>query len=68
MRAKLTEKINPRVVSAEHRWWFPERKTSDFGWQESNINILTSDADRLDPGIGATNLRGLMCSVRPLVE
>ncbi len=66
MRAKLTEGIDPRVVSAEHGWWFPERMTPDFGWQESNINILTSDSDKLDPGMGATNLRGLMCSVAPI--
>ena len=67
MRAKLTEGIDPRVVSAEHGWWFPERLTTDFGWQESNINILTSDSDKLDPGMGATNLRGLMCSVTPIL-
>ena len=65
MRVKLTEGIDPRVVSAEHGWWFPERHTPDYGWEESNINVLTDDHGALDPGMGATNLRGLMCNVSP---
>jgi len=68
MKARLTDRIDPRVVSAEYGWWYPEREAPGFDWQESNINILTSDADRLDAGMGATNLRGLMCNVRPLGE
>ena len=61
LRAELTEDIDPRVVSAEFGWWFPERHTPDFGWRESNINMVTDDAPPLDPGMGATNLKGLMC-------
>lgn len=61
--ALVTEDIDPRVVSAEFGWWFPERHTTDFGWNESNINVLTNDAPPLDPGMGATNLKGLMCQI-----
>jgi anaerobic selenocysteine-containing dehydrogenase len=42
-RAKLTETIDPRVVSAQHGWWFPEKsgpEPSLFGVWESNINML----------------------------
>ncbi len=63
MRAKLFDGIDPRVVAAEFGWWFPERGPPDYGWSESNINVLTDDAPPLDPGMGATNLKGLMCEV-----
>ena len=66
-RAKLTEGIDPRVVSAEFGWWFPEQDRTDGEAQLSaNINVLTDDAGLLDPGMGATNLKGLMCNVTPV--
>jgi anaerobic selenocysteine-containing dehydrogenase len=65
-RAKLTTGINPKVIAAQHGWWFPEIKTPDHGWQESNINILTdNDPAGYDPTMGATNLRVLLCNVYP---
>lgn len=63
LRAEITDVVDPRVVSAEFGWWFPERHTPDFGWEESNINMITEDGPPLDPGMGATNLKGLMCSI-----
>ena len=42
-RARLTDTIHPRVVNANHGWWFPERpgpEPSLFGVWESNINQL----------------------------
>lgn len=65
-KAKLFDGIHPRVVATEFGWWFPERGAPDFGWSESNINILTMDGPPLDPGMGATNLKGLMCNVYPM--
>jgi len=65
-QAKLTIGIDPRVVAAEHGWWFPEIKTPDHGWQESNINLLTdNDPKGYDVAMGATNLRVLMCKIYP---
>ena len=65
-RARLTSGVDPRVVSAQHGWWFPEVKTPDHGWQESNINMLTdNDPGSYDVAMGATNLRVLMCKVYP---
>ncbi len=65
-RARFTWGIDPRVVAAEHGWWFPEIKTPDHGWQESNINLLTdNDPAGYDVAIGSTNLRVLMCKVYP---
>ena len=63
-RAKLTTGIDPRVVAIQHGWWFPEVKTPDHGWTESNANILTeNDPKGYDPAMGATNLRVLLCKI-----
>jgi len=42
-KAKLTDGIHPRVVNAQHGWWFPEKpgpEPSLFGAWEANINLL----------------------------
>ncbi|MFC1990239.1 molybdopterin-dependent oxidoreductase, partial [Chloroflexota bacterium] len=66
-RAKLTTGIDPRVVAAQHGWWFPEVKTLDHGWKESNINILTdNDPEDYDVAMGSTNLRVLLCKIYPV--
>jgi len=65
-RAKLTLGLDPRVVSAQHGWWFPEKKDPGHGWDESNINILTDNAyEGCDPAVGATNVRTLLCKIYP---
>jgi anaerobic selenocysteine-containing dehydrogenase len=65
-RAKFFEGMDPRVVSAEHAWWFPERKDPAHGWDESNINILTDNSyANCDPAMGATHIRTLLCRVSP---
>jgi anaerobic selenocysteine-containing dehydrogenase len=68
-RAKLTLGIDPRVIGAQHAWWFPEKEAPEHGWKESNINLLTdNDPSTCDPAMGATNLRVLMCRVSPKKE
>ena len=65
-RAKIFEGIDPRVIGAEHGWWFPEKKDPGHGWDESNINILTDNAyETCDPAMGATNIRTLLCKIYP---
>ena len=65
-RAKFFEGMDPRVISAEHGWWFPEKKDPGHGWDESNINILTDNAySNCDPAMGATHIRTLLCTVYP---
>ncbi|MEW5919414.1 MAG: molybdopterin-dependent oxidoreductase [Bacillota bacterium] len=64
-RARLFSGIDPRVVAAQHAWWYPERKDPGHGWDESNINILTDNAyEGCDPAMGATNVRTLLCRIR----
>ncbi len=68
-RARLTTGINPKVVAAQHGWWFPEVKTPDHGWNVSNINMLTeNNPEGYDAPMGATNLRVLMCLIYPAEE
>lgn len=63
-RAKLNTGIDPRVIVAEHGWWYPEIKSSDHGWETSNINLLTDNShESMDPVMGATNLRVLLCNI-----
>jgi anaerobic selenocysteine-containing dehydrogenase len=63
-RAKLNDGIDPRVIVAEHGWWYPEIKTPDHGWDISNINILTDNSpESTDPVVGATSLRVLLCNI-----
>jgi thiosulfate reductase/polysulfide reductase chain A len=65
-RAKLFAGMNPRIVSAEHGWWFPEDKDPGHGWDASNINILTDNAyETCDPAMGATSVRTLLCKIYP---
>jgi anaerobic selenocysteine-containing dehydrogenase len=65
-RAKLNDGIDPRVVAAEHGWWYPEMKDPGHGWDISNVNLLTDNAyATLDPAIGSTNLRVCLCSISP---
>ena len=65
-RAKYFAGMDPRVVSAEHAWWFPERQDPGHGWDESNINVLTSnDYENCDPAMGATHVRCLLCRIYP---
>ena len=65
-RAKLFAGMDPRIVSAEHGWWFPEQKDSGHGWAESNVNILTdNNYTNCDPAMGATHIRTLLCRIYP---
>jgi len=65
-RARFFSGMDPRIVSAEHGWWFPEKKDAGHGWDESNINILTDNAyDNCDPAMGATHIRSLLCRINP---
>jgi len=65
-RAKLYEGIDPRVVTSEHGWWFPEIKEPGHGWEISNANILTDNAfEACDPNMGSTNVRVCLCNISP---
>jgi len=55
-KAKVTPGILPKVVQAEHGWWFPEKPAEEpnlFGVWESNINLLTTQCETGPAGYGA---------------
>ena len=59
--------IDPRVIHAQHGWWFPELPGEEpwlHGVWESNINVLTSDdPEQCNKISGGWPLRALLCKV-----
>ncbi len=62
-KARLDDSIDPRVINCDFGWWYPEAGAPDYGWRESNANILTSCDDGCDPYMGSYQLRCLLCNV-----
>ena len=61
-RAYLTDGIHPRVVHAQQGWWFPEREPPEYGFTESNVNVLAANMP-CDPHTGSESLRAFLCRV-----
>lgn len=63
-KALITEDVDPRMVSIDYGWWFPERGASEmYGWAESNINVLTDDSPPYNQELGSARLRPFLCKV-----
>jgi anaerobic selenocysteine-containing dehydrogenase len=63
-RACVTDIIHPRVVSSALGWWFPEGSPeTQYEWEKSNFNMLTS-AGKLGKEFGTPNIMNLPCRVR----
>jgi len=63
-RARVTDIVHPRVVSAALGWWFPEADpVEQYDWKKSNFNMLTSMA-KLGKEFGTPNLKNLPCRIR----
>ena len=63
-KANISAIVDPRVVVVDHAWWFPEKGEKDlFGFQESNYNVLTSDALPYNKEVGSFSIRGMACKV-----
>ena len=67
-KAKFLTDMDEDVVSCEMGWWYPEAGAPDYGWDESNANILTVGAPPHDPEGGAYQLRALLCRIYPNPE
>jgi anaerobic selenocysteine-containing dehydrogenase len=65
-RAKVTAAVDPRVIAAQHGWWFPEEPAPDYGVWRSNVNLLTDNQPPYDPAMGTYQLRALLCRVAPV--
>lgn len=66
-RARLFDGIDPRVISVEHGWWYPEEEGALphlYGAFRSNANTLTPNKDPfLDRAFGGYTLRGFQAKV-----
>ena len=63
-RAVLSDDTDPRVVVVDYAWWFPEESIAElYGWEKSNINILTGDKPPFNREMGSVNLRGALCKI-----
>lgn len=61
--ARLTKNVHPRVINASYGWWFPEESPgSQYEWQKSNFNMLTS-IEELGKEFGTPNLKGIGCRI-----
>lgn len=63
----MTTIVDPRVISVQHDWWFPEMEEAEpslFGVYESNVNAILDDRlDWLDPLMGSWPLTGVQAKV-----
>jgi anaerobic selenocysteine-containing dehydrogenase len=64
-KARVTDIIHPRVISAALGWWFPEGDAAkQFDWEKSNFNMLTS-IEKLGKEYGTPNIKNIPCRIRP---
>ncbi len=62
LKARLTDGILPGVVHTPHSWWFPEKGPPDYGYKESNANMLTGNLP-YDIHTGSESWRSFLCKV-----
>jgi anaerobic selenocysteine-containing dehydrogenase len=63
LKVKLDPDIDPRVVHADHAWWFPERPAPEHGCFDSNIAVVLTDDPPRDPVCGSVPTRGTLCRI-----
>ena len=54
--ARYNSTLDPRVISTEHGWWFPEKKAEEpelFGVFDCNTNNLIPTCENGQSGYGA---------------
>jgi anaerobic selenocysteine-containing dehydrogenase len=64
-RAEYTQSLHPRVVVADHGWWYPEKRVDEelHGFAESCINAITSNSPPYGREMGGATFRGTFCKV-----
>ncbi len=65
LKAKFTEGIDPRVVSAAYGWWFPERPGPEHGCFDSNVNVVLNMDPPWEEICGSVPLKGTLCRLTP---
>lgn len=67
-RAVLSDDVDPRVVLAEHGWYFPEEPDDLSGWAHANLNVLTKNDPPYGRELGTATLRGILCRIDRVEE
>jgi len=66
-KCRYFDGIDPRVVHAQHGWWFPELPGEEpwlHGVWVSNVNVLTEEnLDDMDEAIGSWSFKNFLCKV-----
>jgi anaerobic selenocysteine-containing dehydrogenase len=66
-KVEIFEDIDPKVVHAQHGWWYPEMPGEEpwlHGVWVSNINVCTSSSEaECDEALGSWPLRTFQCKV-----
>ncbi len=63
LKSRVTENVDPRVVSASYGWWFPERPGPEHGCFDSNINVILSGDGPRGETCASIATRGTICRV-----
>jgi anaerobic selenocysteine-containing dehydrogenase len=63
LRVKFASGLDPRIVHAQHGWWFPENPAPDHGCFESNIDVVLSDDPPREKICGSVPTRGTLCKI-----
>lgn len=64
-KAKFLDQMDPRIINCEMGWWYPEAEDPEHGWQESNVNVLTSGEGPYNLCFGSYQLRAMLCRIAP---
>jgi len=62
-KARVTDRVHPKMVTVQHNWWFPEEPGPEHGCWQSNINVIMPDEPPYDPAVGSGPLRGCLCRI-----
>lgn len=62
-KARYVADLDPRVISMNVGWWFPEKPAPEHGAFESNINTIISNGPPYDPINGTHQARALLCRI-----
>jgi thiosulfate reductase/polysulfide reductase chain A len=60
-KCKYSQDVAPKVVQADHGWWFPEDDSIDSIFRSSVNAIMDDDLSICDPVSGSYILRGQPC-------
>ena len=63
LKVRVTDSVDPRVVSASYGWWFPEQPGPEHGCFDSNVNVLLDMDQPREAICGSVPLRGTLCRV-----